>query len=92
VAAVPLTATRVAKPAMCPDCHAAVWVGLDADAAALPVVLDRGGLDPYDCARFWPDLYVIRMNRIYQVFAPRRIDTWESAHTTHRCTTKREDA
>lgn len=82
----PTIASRKAKRALCGDCGAAVWNGLDADVAALPVQLDREPLTPAQCADAWPDLYVIRMGKIFAVYAPRRIDLgWEQPHTTHQC-------
>lgn len=83
-----LTTGRNAKIGMCGDCHAPIWRGVDADVCGLSVILDREPLTPEQCANAWPDLYVIRMNRIYMVFAPRPISNWETAHSTHRCKEK----
>ena len=75
---------RKAKMGVC-TCGAAIWYGVDADAAGIPVTLDRAALDPAGCAAAWPDLYVIRLERIYEVGAPRYIWPWETAHRLHTC-------
>lgn len=79
--------SRNAKATYCRACGAAVWVGVDADTAGIPVTIDREPMrDAAKIADAWPEIYVIRMRRIYAVFYPRRIDfAWETVHRTHNC-------
>jgi hypothetical protein len=72
---------RQAKMGVC-RCGAAIWYGVDADVAALTVVLDR---PPLKATHVEAGGYIIRLNTIHYTTTARPLDLWERTYQVHEC-------